>query len=118
MLSEHDARRLAERALAEMAFDGGLVIIGVEQFEPGWVFCYDSVRHQQTKASSDSIVGNAPLLVDRVDGTVHVTGTARPTEDYIAEYIAARPRDDLHTDAVEPPVCEESSGRASLIDPA
>jgi hypothetical protein len=53
MLSEHDARRLAERALAEMAFDGSLVIIGVEQFEPGWVFYYDSVRHQQTKASRE-----------------------------------------------------------------
>jgi hypothetical protein len=30
--------------------------------------------------------GNGPYIVNRYTGEVRVTGTARPTEEYIAEY--------------------------------
>ncbi len=32
------------------------------------------------------VAGNAPLIVDRKDGTVHITGTAFPTEQYLESY--------------------------------
>ena len=31
--------------------------------------------------------GNAPIIVDNRDGSVHVTGTTYPLEKYIEEYI-------------------------------
>jgi hypothetical protein len=31
-------------------------------------------------------VGNAPLIVDRLDGCMYVTGTAKPVNFYISEY--------------------------------
>lgn len=50
----------------------------------GWVFFY---------AASDpdvTLAGNAPVIVDRRDGSVHATGTAFPIEEYVASYARAR----------------------------
>lgn len=35
------------------------------------------IAHQESGDIRDAIAGNAPILVDRVDGSVHITGTAR-----------------------------------------
>jgi len=56
----------------------------------GWVFCYHRERWLQTRGFKYEIAGNAPLIVDRADGSVHVTGTARPLEHYISEYESKR----------------------------
>jgi hypothetical protein len=60
----------------------------------GWVFFYDSIAHHRTGEFRNAIVGNAPLLVDRTDGSLHVTGTARPIEEYIERYRTRDPNDD------------------------
>src|SRR5678809_817794 len=52
----------------------------------GWVFCYHCERWLQTRDFKYEIAGNAPLIVDRADGSVHVTGTAGRLEHYISEY--------------------------------
>jgi hypothetical protein len=52
----------------------------------GWVFCYHCERWLQTRDFKYEIAGNVPLIVDRTDGSVHVTGTARRLEHYISEY--------------------------------
>ena len=52
----------------------------------GWVFFYDSKRHQETGAFEDLVAGNAPILVTKHDGAVHVTGTAHATEHYLDNY--------------------------------
>lgn len=52
----------------------------------GWVFFYDSKRHVETGDFRDALLGNAPLIVDRRDGSVHITGTANTVDYYIAEY--------------------------------
>jgi len=56
----------------------------------GWVFFYQSKRYLETRDPSDALAGNAPLIVDRLTGQVTVTGTAHPTEYYLAQYEAAR----------------------------
>lgn len=43
----------------------------------GWVFFYGPVD------PAIAVAGDAPLIVDRRDATVHETGTAYPTEKYI-----------------------------------
>jgi len=54
----------------------------------GWVFFYDSRRHLETGDFRHEIAGNGPLMVNRYDGTISVTGTTLPIERYIAEYEA------------------------------
>jgi hypothetical protein len=54
------------------------------------VIFYDSARHQETLTVSDQLAGNSPLIVDRVDASVHETGTAEPVEKYLADYVAGR----------------------------
>ena len=87
MITPAQAREKAEARLAAMSFPGGLVIIRVGDFELGWVFFYDSLDHQKSGLFKDAIEGNAALIVDRRDGSVHVTGTAHPTSHYVDEYL-------------------------------
>jgi Immunity protein 35 len=54
--------------------------------EWGWVFCWQSREFVESGDCGSPLVGNAPLIVNRFDGSVHPTGTARPIQDYIAEY--------------------------------
>jgi hypothetical protein len=56
----------------------------------GWVFFYNSKQFLETGDISQALVGNAPLIVDRTDGSVHVTGTAEPIEHYLKDYEARR----------------------------
>lgn len=52
----------------------------------GWVFFYNSKGYVAEGDEHQMLAGNAPFIVDRKDGTVHVTGTAKPTEFYIENY--------------------------------
>ena len=53
----------------------------------GWVFFYQSRAHLQNPSDiSSALVGNAPILVDRVNGELRVLGTARPVEWYLSQY--------------------------------
>lgn len=52
----------------------------------GWVFFYDSRRFIETEEFSYCLAGNAPIIVNRFDGSAHFTGTAYDTEQYITEY--------------------------------
>jgi hypothetical protein len=54
----------------------------------GWVFCYHFERWLQTRDFNYQIAGNLPLIVDRADGSVHVT--EMPVEKYISEYVHRR----------------------------
>jgi hypothetical protein len=63
-----------------------LVIVRVDEHDFGWLYFYDSSGHVKTGRASDALVGNAPLIVDRIDGKLYVTGTAHPIEHYLQEY--------------------------------
>lgn len=57
------------------------------EFELGWVFFYQSKEYIQTGDFLDAIAGNAPIIVNKYDGSLHVTGTAHTVEWYIAKYV-------------------------------
>jgi hypothetical protein len=63
-----------------------LVIVKEYEYDFGWVFCYNTKRYIDTGDTVYAVVGNAPLIVDREDGQLYVTGTAHPLEHYVAEY--------------------------------
>lgn len=93
MVTEAEARRLAEAQLVAMGPDA-YVITHVRETEVGWVFFYDSKRHQETGDLRDALGGNAPILVHRSDGSVHHTGTAQPVEEYLERYMHRDPADE------------------------
>jgi hypothetical protein len=74
-LPRHDDRHLQK-----------LVVVKVVEHDFGWLYFYDSSIHAQTRKLTDAVVGNAPLIVDRVDGKLYITGSAHPLEHYLDEY--------------------------------
>ena len=52
----------------------------------GWVFFYDSSRHIETGDFSDALAGNAPIIVNKHDGSLHVAGTYKPAPEFIEAY--------------------------------
>ncbi|MBW8686979.1 YrhB domain-containing protein [Chitinophaga rhizophila] len=57
------------------------------EFEYGWVFFYQSTERVKIAGVLVGLGGNAPVLVDKLDGTLHRTGTAYRQEKYIEDYI-------------------------------
>jgi hypothetical protein len=74
-LPRHDERRVQK-----------LVVVRVDEHDFGWVYFYDGSLHLETGSVSDAVAGNAPLIVDKTDGGLYITGTARPLEHYLAEF--------------------------------
>lgn len=56
-------------------------------FSEGWYFCYQSREFLETGEMSAQLAGNAPFLIDRQSGELHVLGTAKPLENYLEDYI-------------------------------
>jgi Immunity protein 35 len=66
--------------------DQKLVIVRVDEHEFGWLYFYDSSKHVETGDVSYALAGNAPLIVDKNDGKLYVTGTAQPIKHYLELY--------------------------------
>ena len=92
MLTKNEARQLVDaRINAENPYSVKkveLAIIDDETIEKeyGWVFFYETKEYLKTGDILDTVVGNAPYIVNKYTGEVIETGTAYPIEDYIAEY--------------------------------
>lgn len=56
-------------------------------FESGWVFFYQTKEYVETGDITKMVGGNAPIIIDKDDGSLHVTGTALPVEKYIRDYL-------------------------------
>jgi len=63
-----------------------LMIVREEEHDFGWVFFYNCSEYVASKELRLALAGNAPIIVDRNDGKLYMTGTARPIEHYISEY--------------------------------
>ena len=60
------------------------------EFEYGWVFFYQTKEYVETKDYLQMLEGNAPIIINKNDGGLHVTGTSSPVEKYIRDYIKSR----------------------------
>jgi hypothetical protein len=81
VLEQQDARRIAESILSE-----DVTITSVRELAIGWAFYYEGSRYLETGDPGDMLVGNAPILVQRADGSIVPTGTGQPIEHYIERY--------------------------------
>jgi hypothetical protein len=76
---EHAERLAAESGLSLALFERATL-----ERDFGWVFFYGS------ESRDELLAGNAPFIVDRRDGSVHMTGTACPLEEYLDDYARLR----------------------------
>lgn len=93
MIDRIEATRLISAWLAEHPGSGingpiELCLLERETLEMdfGWVFFYTSKLFWETGDFQHAVAGNAPLIVDRTVGSLHITGTARSTEHYIDDF--------------------------------
>ena len=56
----------------------------IEEHEFGWVFYYNSQEYLETGDFRYALGGNAPIIVNRRNGELVVTGTAHPVSYYVA----------------------------------
>ena len=88
MIDKDTARSIALAEINKPSQPIECVILDQHTMEEnfGWVFFYQSRRCAETGDEMEMLVGNAPLIVNRQDGSVYYTGTAYPTEWYIEQY--------------------------------
>ncbi len=63
-----------------------LTVMDVQEHDFGWVYLYNSKEYVESGDFNVSLVGNAPVIVDRVDGRLYGTGTSKPTEHYLNDF--------------------------------
>jgi hypothetical protein len=90
MIDKETARRLALERLAQSwnIADAHPVILDEATIERDfcWVFFYDSSRHIETGDLSDALAGNAPIIVNKHDGSLHVIGTYKSVLEDVEAY--------------------------------
>jgi hypothetical protein len=89
-MKEEEALIVAKRYVKENVSDEKTEFLVVEEetipTEFGWIFFYNTREYVEDGDVMAIAVGNAPLLVDKVTGKLHVTGTAKPIDYYIDAY--------------------------------
>lgn len=90
MVNREEAHRLISAWLIRQSAKGNIELVLLDQqtveTDFGWVFFYTSRRFKETRNFRDALAGNAPMIVDRATGSLHVTGTALATVEYIEEF--------------------------------
>jgi hypothetical protein len=94
MLNVTEARSLVQSYINSIYHVDGdeLVILDEETIvKPyGWVFLYESRKFLETNNITFAALGNAPIIVEKENGTMTVLGTAEPLEYYIEKYESQR----------------------------
>lgn len=94
MLTKTEAERIVESYLASRAYvpTGGFAVLTDKTIAKpyGLIFFYDSKRHIDAPSLATAIAGNGPLVVLASSGEVVALGTARRSDEEIAEFEAAR----------------------------
>ncbi len=97
MITKDEAERIALEFLHKKETNSSIPMYLVKEAtierDFGWVFHYNSRAYLETRELRHHLAGNSPFIVDRRDGSIHVTGTAKPVEFYISEYEKVRKHD-------------------------
>ena len=89
MRTPAQAQEIAAAFLANSDFaseEPVLLDAKTEEFAEGWVFWYQSARFLQTKDVGDSLVGNAPIFVPRVEESPVQISYHRPTSESVEAF--------------------------------
>lgn len=91
MIDLNHAKSIAKSYVVEMckstSLDLELIEFPTHLGDYGWVFTYHCNEYLRTGLDKYQIGGNAPIIISKKDGSIHVTGTAHPVEYYVENYI-------------------------------
>jgi hypothetical protein len=94
MANHEEAYRMVSAWLLDRSARSNIELVLLEQntieTDFGWLFFYESRGFKDIGNFSDSLAGNAPVIVDRAIGSLHLTATNRPTSDLIEEFRTTR----------------------------
>ena len=94
MIEQNEAEFLVTEKIRELSnnFNVELSLLKEETitFEYGWMFFYQSKKFADTGDYNFMIGGNAPIIVDKHDSSIHITGTSENEDYYIDEYVKKR----------------------------
>ena len=89
-----DARNLAEQYLAKLPIHPPTELTILDECtvetDFGWVFFWNSKKHQEAGEFQYALAGNAPLIVDCYDGTIHEIPSAYSIEEAVSNYQKSR----------------------------
>ena len=87
-ITKEQAAEVARKLVANLKPGTEFVILDDKTVEKdfGWVFFYTTKRYVETKDRKYLLPGNAPLVVDRKDGSTHFLSTSAPPARAIDEY--------------------------------
>jgi Immunity protein 35 len=90
MLDFQQSKNLAQIKLDELQTLSKLKLVLLDEitigFDYGWVFFYQSKIFLETENPDFILGGNAPILVDKFEGSILLTGTAKNITEYIKIY--------------------------------
>ncbi len=84
MFTFKEAEELA-KTWVRIATDDSCEITKIDDKPYGWVFFYRGKNYDPDDTNT-LVAGNAPIIVNRINFEILVTGTAHPIEHYIDEY--------------------------------
>jgi len=95
MLTEQELIQIAKDYVQENSEKSGLdlVILDDEAIKKtyGIIFFYNTKKYNKTRNDDDNtLIGNAPFLVENKNGNIVVFGTSQSEDYYIKEYEAGR----------------------------
>lgn len=90
MITLTEATKAAERYVQDMERSCGMPLRLLEdqtiERGIGWAFFYNAALPPGSGDADALLAGNAPIIVDKRDGSLHETGTAHPIEHYLDNY--------------------------------
>lgn len=94
MINLEKAERLFDGKLKEIEKFSGveLAVLKSEtiEFEYGWMFFYQSRKFVETGDEGALVGGNAPIIIDKFNSSLHTTGTRLGERFYIENYCKYR----------------------------
>jgi hypothetical protein len=89
------AKEAAQSRIDAEARRSGIELVLLEEAtiesRNGWVFFYQSRKFLETGDDGWHLAGNCPIVVNKRDGSVHMTGTAHPLEWYLHQLELGHP---------------------------
>ena len=88
MLTREEAEEIALQQIRSACEDLDVAIDARYTIEKsyGWVFFWNTKKFIETDDNTYALFGNAPVIVNKEDRSVHFTGTGEPIEDLIRAY--------------------------------
>ncbi len=85
MLLQKEARKIVLREIKKLSnIEIGILDEETIEFEYGWMFFYQSKEYIETGNLDKLVGGNAPIIFDKFESQLYVTGTGN-SEDYYLE---------------------------------